>query len=208
MRILTRLIPALIVGALLSGLGPQAAQAGGRMVDPNPGPLFVPPLPTPADHGNDAGSAAVGQAVYRALTAASAFCAALPDDTYQIDCLSDQLAKIYRSMPETGPYAETRAALQSAAAQLRAVVEANRDGSRTAGKSFATASGDSRTSRRLQPVAPARKAAAVAEAVAIIEQTQTVLLRSSETVASAEARPQIERIAAAVGSNKVLLRSA
>ncbi|MCR8723313.1 hypothetical protein [Frigidibacter sp. ROC022] len=205
----------LAAGALLLAapvlLGTSPAQAQNYSDHDYPGPSFVPSVTFVPTLGltqykqNDQDTAAIGNAVYKAVTEAAAFCAALPDETYQIDCLSERLNTIYRSMPSNTPYDETKAALKSAAAQLKAVVDANRDGDKS-GKTFATASGDQKTTRRIRPVAPARKAAAVAQAVAIIEETQTVLLRSSAT--SPEAKPQIERIAAAVGSNKVLLRSA
>jgi hypothetical protein len=57
----------------------------------------------------------------------------------------------------------------------------------------------------LTPVNPARAAQVNQQASAILDQAQTVLLRSAE--AAEERRSQYVQIAEALGSNKVLLRS-
>ena len=59
--------------------------------------------------------------------------------------------------------------------------------------------------RPLVPVEAASVAAVNAEAVAILEEAETILLRSADT---GEQRTQYSRIADALDSNKVLLRSA
>lgn len=53
--------------------------------------------------------------------------------------------------------------------------------------------------------APVRKDVALAQALAVIVEAETVLLRSAEN--PGERAAQFQRIASAVGSNKVLLRS-
>ncbi len=110
-------------------------------------------------------------------------------------------------MDGSGAYAETRAALARASRDLAAMARRYRDTSRTA-KVFATPPGAARPQRSTRPVVPVRpdaRAESVAAARAIIAETETVLLRSSE--ANPSVGPQIQLISAAVGSNKALLRS-
>ncbi|MFK7754439.1 MAG: hypothetical protein AB8B51_18055, partial [Sedimentitalea sp.] len=61
------------------------------------------------------------------------------------------------------------------------------------------------TSRPLTPVSKAALPTANQQATAILNSTQTLLLRSAQTEASKVAHYQ--QVAEAIGSNKVLLRS-
>jgi hypothetical protein len=209
--------PALAALFLLAP-GPLLAQEGegGAYVDHQPvdvnGPVFIPPLslpPRPAPRTPPPGGSGVdiGPGVAQSLIAINAFCAGIGDATYRVDCLAERMEEVARSIPTDGPYADSRAALLDAAERLRALAAENADPVKGK-KTFATAGDDQkqRNSRPITPVASARLAAVQAEAVAILTLTQTVLLRSSETQTASAA--QIQQIAAAVGSNKVLLRSA
>lgn len=170
------------------------------------GPVFVPPLvpPTPPPGGSGVD---VGPGVAQALTAINSFCAGIGDATYRVDCLAERMEEVARTMPTTGPYADSRAALLDAADRLRTLAAENADPVKGR-KTFATVGTEQRqrNARPINPVAEARLAAVQAEALAILSETQTVLLRSSASQTASTA--QIQQIAAAVGSNKVLLRSA
>ena len=61
-----------------------------------------------------------------------------------------------------------------------------------------------RTTRPITPVAPARVAAANAEATAVVDELATTLLRAGPT---RTAQRELARVAQAVDSTKVLLRS-
>jgi hypothetical protein len=205
----------LLVGAIgvLTPLVP--GQAGGTMPGlPRPGPALPAPVLPATDPAPDitriksygGTDRQVGAAIYDDVTAAESFCAKVPGD-YRIDCLADRLKTIAAAIPAGTPYSgDTRAALARAAADLDRVARDSYDRARPA-RSFQTGGARPQASgRALRPVAAARKVAALGRSVAILEEAQTLLLRSSRT--QPVAGPQIARIAAAVGSNKLLLRSA
>ena len=139
------------------------------------------------------------------LDAASRFCAASPQWVYVIDGMSERLEAVARSMPATGDYAEARAALLDASRKLHdlAIDNAASDLPRVTMRS--QGADGIRTTRPLVGVDPARLSSAGVQAAQILTELQTVLLRSGE--ASEERKSHYSRIAAAVGSNKVLLRS-
>ena len=159
-------------------------------------------------------AAVVGEKISQAATAriiaelqaSIGFCAALTAREYQIDCLSERFAALADALPDTGDYADMKEALATAARKLGAVAAANQS------PDLPTAIVRSRsgppivTTRPLRPVRTEDLAASLAAASAIIEETQTVLLRS--TTNSAARMVAYQSVAAVVGSAKVLLRSA
>jgi hypothetical protein len=146
-----------------------------------------------------------GPRAAQALTDATAFCAGLRDETYRIDCLAERLEFVAKAMPQQGPYADSRKAIDTAAKKLKAVAAKYADPSKPRNKSAAGGRRPQTGTRPLTPIRPEAAAAANREAILIIAEAETVLLRSSDTnVAVAQ---QVRSIAAAVGSNKVLLRS-
>lgn len=150
------------------------------------------------------GSPAAAGAVVSGISAAKKFCSDLGDSSFRVDCLAERLALVADTIPKDSDYAEVSAVLKDTASQLEGLAKSNRDPQR--GRAHATRSGtDERTSRPLTPVAPAAAATVNQQAIAILENTETVLLRSAES--SAEKRNQYAQIAQAVGSNKVLLRA-
>ncbi len=150
------------------------------------------------------GGSAYGYKVATWIADASNFCASV-DRSYQIDCLAERFETIAASIPANSAYAPQKQALQSAARRMTAVADKywDRNGAR---KTYRTAGPRPQSSTRpLRPIAAAAAPAALAAARAIVAETQTVLLRSSAGQPGEAA--QIEQIAAAVGSNKILLRS-
>lgn len=171
------------------------ARAGKEGVDP--GPVFVPPLVAEDAAGLSAEAARVAQEV----TLAKDFCARLVQKEYTIDCLAAELGKIADSMSSTGDLAPAKAAIADASQKLSGIARKHRSKSLPT----AVAKSPSRSSPRpLVPVETAQLPQASAEAIGVIEETGTILLRSSET--SAEAAGFVA-ISTAVTSSTILLRS-
>ncbi len=151
------------------------------------------------------GSPAFTTVVVNGIAAARAFCADLNDDAYRVDCLAERLGVVADGIPADSDYGDVQAVLKETSRKLNDLARANRDRNRSAAR--AARGGDAtseRTTRRLVPVSPGAFASVNQQATAILEETQTVLLRSADTP---NQLAQYSRIAEAVGSNKVLLRA-
>ncbi len=139
------------------------------------------------------------------LQEATAYCSVIGQSEYVIDCLSERLAVIAAGLPETGDYADARAALNAAAGRLSELVAANEDTDFPANLTRSLRPDAPPSSRPLRPVRQDNLAATLAAASGILAETQTQLLRSAS--ASSESI-HYQRIATAVGStNTILLRS-
>ncbi|TDK46856.1 hypothetical protein [Antarcticimicrobium luteum] len=155
-------------------------------------------------------SASTTAQVVASLQQATRYCGWLKRDgkgAYVIDCLAERLDDVNRRMAGTSGYEEVRAVLDEATRDLNRIARANRATAQRPTR-FRTQDADgtvTRTNRALVPVDPARQQAAVAQALAVISEAETRLLRSADDPAARSV--QYQRIAAAVGSNKVLLRS-
>ncbi len=161
---------------------------------------------TAAAAKSGAASQAATAAIVDGLQAATVFCGSLSQVEYRVDCLSERLASVAAAMPASGDYAEARAAIETAALKLAALAARNADPVLPRGRARSGGAGGVTTSRPLTPVATASLPAVNAEATAIVEEAATVLLRSSD--ASAARQLAYRQISVAVGSAKVLLRSA
>lgn len=213
--------------ALFAVLGAiPMAQAGRDTVGPGPvfipsGPVFIPPLSytPPADNSTDSQGEnppepISGQAINAATTAkigvalagARVFCSAQSAAAYRVDCLADQLEQVAKRMPDTGDYADAKEIIQQASRSLAGVAKRNRSSEKRPAEMRSGGAAPASSSRPLIPVAPNRDAAAAAEATAILNETETLLLRSGES--SARRKVAYQDIAQALGSNKILLRSA
>lgn len=136
------------------------------------------------------------------LASAHKFCSQL-DQAYQADCLAERIEGVADQIPKDSDYADAQAALKSASDKINALARANRDTSLPRGN--ASVGGTQATSRPLTPVATTSLASVNSQAAAILQETETLLLRSASTSQSKQIHYQ--RIADALGSNKVLLRS-
>lgn len=169
------------------------------------GPVFTPnPTGAATASSSSGGTAATTQqtnSIIVQLEGAASFCSRIQSG-YAVDCLSDQLAEAASELPTTGDYAEVREALESASTRLRGLTNANRDRSKPAIRARTSSRA---TTRPLRAVAPSVQASVQAQATAILEETATVLLRSADS--SANRAIHFQRIAQAVDSTKVLLRS-
>jgi hypothetical protein len=179
--------------ALTGALVPLAALAGKDGVDV--GPVFVPVLESAA------AAPASAAAVASEINLARDFCSRLARKEYVIDCLAAELGEIADGMPAGGEYAPAKAALKDASVKLARIVTENQ--STTLPSGTARDSGQS-TPRPIRAVETDRLDEATAAAIGVIEETGTILLRSSET--STEAAGFVA-ISTAVRSNTILLRS-
>lgn len=123
---------------------------------------------------------------------------------YRTDCLAKELEVLVDALPAAGAYAEARDALSKAAQELGTLSRQNRDTSQPRLK--VTVKADPQTRRR--PIAAIRPDAIErtnAKALAVLEDTTTVLLRSA--AGNCGVAIHYQRIAQALGSTKLLLRS-
>ncbi len=145
----------------------------------------------------------VTTAVVAQISTASAACEAV-GAAYRTDCLAKELKALVKILPAQGEYAAAREALVTASDELAKLSRQNRDYSQP--RLQITVPSDSETKRR--PVAAVKQetvAETNAKALAILEDTTTVLLRSAE--GNNDVALHYQRIAQALNSSKVLLRS-
>lgn len=138
------------------------------------------------------------------LSSARAFCGQL-DAAYRVDCLSERIANMANDIPADTDYDEVRSVLNSASAKLNTLVRQNRDAGRPRQSARSGGETPQATTRPLAPIQAAAQATVNAQALAILEESETILLRSPADQTGK--RLQYARIADALGSNKALLRS-
>ncbi len=127
------------------------------------------------------------------------------NETYRIDCIRQTLLLAAAKLPTRGDYAPVKAALVDAADKLDKIVKQN--GSASSGTVSPNIGGRplAPTLPPLRAVDPAAQEQAVAEALAVLEEAETILLRSSEN--STRRLEHYQQVAQAIDSTKVLLRS-
>ena len=127
-------------------------------------------------------------------------------DVWRIDCISDELERMARKMPKTAEYSRAKSEILAASAKLRALAQANADPKQPPIRRAAKVGNTRRTtSRPIVAVARSRVVATNLAADAVISELSTTLLRSSGN--SASTARELTRVAQAVDSTKVLLRS-
>lgn len=144
-------------------------------------------------------------AIVNALNGVVAFCGALGDRDYVVDCVAAEYREVERKLPSTGEYVDAKAAIASAAGRLEVLARSNRS---TTKRPARLSQGGATPNSTPRPVVPIQSDAvpAVGQAAAqILEETQTVLLRSTDN--SERRRLQYQRIAEAMDSGAILLRS-
>lgn len=121
---------------------------------------------------------------------------------WRVDCLADGFKQISRTLPQGEGYSSLRRELSTTADRLAALARQNADPAKPAARMrVQTSAGPRRTSRPIVAIEPRRLPAANAAAASIVADLSTTLLRSSP------GQTDIARIAAAVDSTRVLLRS-
>ena len=124
----------------------------------------------------------------------------------KIDCIAQRYEILAQSPELSGEYDNVRKALKSAAKQLCEVAENASDPAAPKERLTVERNGSTKAvGRPLTPVAAEKQEEAFAAAIKIIEETETLLLRSAGT--SKRRQVSYQRIAQAMDSNKVLLRS-
>lgn len=140
------------------------------------------------------------------IASARTFCSKI-DDAYVVDCLAERLGDIARQVPDGTDYEALDKVLADTSKKLEQLARANRDSSLPRGRATQQAGEKTTTtSRPLTPVSPSSAASVNQQAEAILAEAETLLLRSGE--GSKERQLQYAKLADAIGSNKVLLRSA
>lgn len=221
----------LCLAATLAATHPVMTQGGALAVDSGM-PVFIPPSVFPPDQtaGDVKGTAASGQAteedqaaaaktgkpgavsagvtaaIVQGLQDSAQFCAALPQLEYRVDCLSERLAAVAAAIPAGGDYAAARALLAQTSADLAALVGANPSADLPRAQVSRGGAAPVASSRPLRPVATAAVPDVAARATAILAQTEVLLLRSG--TGSAARTLAYQQISSAVGTTKLLLRSA
>ena len=194
MRTLTRMpMMAVAIASLVLPTAPGMAQ-------PVPGAiLYTVILPA-----GEFGSAAYTAVLVGGFAAAKKFCGAL-DEAYRVDCLAERFGVLSSAIPKNSDYAEVQQILKSASDQMASLARSNRSRELPRGKATRPGSTET-TTRPLTPVSRAASAQVNQQAQAILAQTETLLLRSG--AGSRSKTLQYAKIAQAIGSNKVLLRTA
>lgn len=212
--------PAVLAAIAGASLAAGAAVAGKDPINQSAGPIFLPPsivAPPSASVNAAQGDVAAGQvnatevsaeatsAIVQQLTGARDFCGRIADADYIVDCLASEVGALADRMAERGDYAEARQELEQASRSLAQLATANRDPAKPAARARRTGTQPRTSARELTPTRRAALGNLLDDASGILEEAETTLLRASQR--GAERRVHFERIAEAVGSNKVLLRS-
>ncbi|WP_281954529.1 hypothetical protein [Pseudophaeobacter arcticus] len=122
---------------------------------------------------------------------------------FVVDCLAERIETLVLDASDLHGHNEMKQILRDTAEELRLLARANSD---PAGPRARITSNDGqRSTRPLVAVTPSRRSSAHRQAIAILEEAETKLLRSSTQ--SAARASQYQQVANALGSNKVLLRS-
>jgi hypothetical protein len=150
------------------------------------------------------GSALFTKVVVDGMAAARQFCGAL-NEAYRVDCLAERFASLAKLIPDDTEYVEVRDTIQSASNKLEKLATSNKSSALPTGRAQRPSSPSEVTSRPLTPVAETATASVNGQAIAIIEEAETILLRSAES--SQRRKVHYAQVVDAIGSNKVLLRS-
>jgi hypothetical protein len=128
------------------------------------------------------------------------------NQNYRIHCLVLELKQVADSIPERGEFAPVRTALLDATRGLQAVTDSYEDPSAPRIRARVGGLPAAPQTPPITAIRPDAVARAAAEAEAALDEAVTVLLRSAEN--SARRQAAFQPIAQALGSTKVLLRSA
>ncbi len=147
---------------------------------------------------------ATTDSVVSSIEATRNFCSKI-SSAYTVDCLAERLGELAEELEGQAGFEDAQAVLESTSKKLNAIARQNR--STTANPARFSTQGQTPVinTRRLIPVDEASLEEAASQALAVIAEAETLLLRSAEE--SGERSIQYQRIASAIGSNKVLLRS-
>ncbi len=127
-------------------------------------------------------------------------------DEYRIACFAQTYRELAKEIPPNGDYEEAREVLLDTARKLDNIVRRNVDRQKPALRArLTTDSGQTVQTPAIRPIRQERVPELNRQAANVVAEAETVLLRTANSDATRAIHYQ--RIAAAVGSNKVLLRS-
>jgi len=126
-------------------------------------------------------------------------------DEYRIACFAQTYRQLAEEVPANGDYAESREVLLETARELDSLVRSNLDRAKPALRARINTDQGQVQTPPMRAVQEPRATQLNRQASNIVEEAETQLLRSASSDATRGIHYQ--RIAAAVGSNKVLLRS-
>jgi len=155
---------------------------------------------------SDISSEAIGMQISRGIIAGVLFCTKLENEEYRIDCYADQLDQVAETIPDDEQFGAARSIVAKTAADLSVIVQGS--ASKTLRPvTLSSADNSGRVSKRaVLAVATDAFPTALAEAELVLQEAETLLLRAS---AESERRKlAYARVAEAIGSSKILLRSA
>lgn len=141
--------------------------------------------------------------ITRNIDAARAECASY-DPVYRIDCLRQRLLDIARRIPRGPAYDDARRIISQAAGKLGRIQAGNID--RRAPRQRSRGNARLKESKTYVAIKRENLNKAMEQARQVIQEAETQLLRAAEN--SEKRANHYQQIAAAVGSTKVLLRSA
>lgn len=193
-----------MIGRILGIIAVTLALSGSALALP-PGRLPLPPTGATEVQGYGSGitDSAADRIVAR-INAANAYCGWV-NKVYAVDCLSDQYDQIARALPRGADYRTIRAALAAAQKDLRQIAGTYADPARPAVRPIPPRGMFAAEAKRpLTPVRGETVAQAGRIARRVLTETATLLLRSAGTDRQ---EAQLARIAGAINSGKVLLRS-
>jgi hypothetical protein len=133
------------------------------------------------------------------------FCARVQLPEYQIDCLSDQLSQIAETIPDEPDFAPARQIIRDTSRKLAGVARSKPSTTRRPARLSAGGAAPASSSRPIRPIEREALPQAVEEAEQILEEAETLLLRSAES--SERRKVAYEQMAEAIDSTKILLRS-
>lgn len=192
---LTTAVLALALSAMpvTNGLGQETSGEGGGHHSHTPGDPRISAVASPATTAS----------IVRNIQAVRAECASY-DPVYRIDCLRRGLKDVADRIPGVGDYRQAKRIIAQAASKLGGIHANNADASQPRVRTRGNAR--FKRQRTLTAVKRQNLRQAMQQAAAVIEEAETLLLRSAEN--SQKRSSHYQQIAAAVGSTKVLLRSA
>jgi hypothetical protein len=160
---------------------------------------------SPSDNDTPASSASnlATNAIVQDINAVRNECAGL-EPVYRIDCLRQGLRQVVRRMPTSGDYKDARQILSRTVSQLNSIQGSNIDSASPRKRSRGNAR--FKAAKTFTAIKRQNLDKAMAQAQAVIQEAETRLLRSSEN--SQKRSTHYQKIATAIGSTKVLMRSA
>ena len=142
--------------------------------------------------------------VVSSIDAARNYCKLIAS-AYAIDCVAERLGELAKELEGQDGFEDVQAVLEATSLKLNGIARQNRSSEKDPARFSSNEKPPVKTTRRLIPVDDAKLESAASQAIMVIAEAETLLLRSAEE--STERSIQYQRIASALGSNKVLLRS-